>query len=404
MSTNNLTQHYLYFSFKNMISGNYTRLKILHLISGDLWAGAETMAYTLLNSLQDCDSLDLSIITLNEGKLSQKLRTRGLNVMVIDENTSSFLDIIIKIREIVGLIRPNIIHSHRYKENFLAFLVATSFRRTKLIATQHGLPEHHDQKTWPLQRLKTRTNFLILSHFFTTVAVSDEIRSTMIKQHGFSSDRIEVIHNGVTLPTPSKSKMRGGTFVIGSSGRLFPVKDYALLVEIARLIAAIGADEIIFELAGEGPERIMLEQMIARYGLQDRFILRGDLHDMDSFYRGLDLYLNTSLHEGIPMTILEALAHGIPVIAPAVGGIIEIITNGNEGFLIGTRSPEDFSAACLYMMNNPDARDRMALAARETAERAFSSKKMAEAYHQLYKRSTSDILVTDKETVLPNIH
>jgi len=108
---------------------------------------------------------------------------------------------------------------------------------------------------------------------------------------------------------------------------------------------------------------------------------------MDIFYQGLDVYLNTSVHEGIPMSILEALAHGLPVIAPAVGGIVEIIDDGTQGFLIGSRTPEDFAKKCLILKENSEERERMARAARERAEQGFSAERMAEQYHQLYCRT-----------------
>ena len=105
----------------------------------------------------------------------------------------------------------------------------------------------------------------------------------------------------------------------------------------------ISSEDVRFELAGDGPERPALEAMVQRHGLNAGFILKGHQDDMESFYRGLDIYINTSVHEGIPMTILEALAHGLPVIAPAVGGIVEIIEDGKEGFLIDGRSTGDFA-------------------------------------------------------------
>ena len=161
------------------------------------------------------------------------------------------------------------------------------------------------------------------------------------------------------------------------------------MVEIARTVAATGAEDVRFELAGDGPERPALEAMVKRHGLDAGFILKGHQDDMESFYRGLDIYINTSVHEGIPMTILEALAHGLPVIAPAVGGIVEIIEDGKEGFLIDGRSTGDFAEKCLFLKDNSQERDRMARAAREKAERAFSAEGMAERYYRLYRQMVS---------------
>jgi glycosyltransferase involved in cell wall biosynthesis len=218
------------------------------------------------------------------------------------------------------------------------------------------------------------------------VAVSEDIRNTLISHFSFTDKKVAVIHNGIHLPSStSYPESNKRTFVIGSSGRLFPVKDYPLMVEIARAVAASGTADIRFELAGDGPGRGELESLIAQYGIQSRFILRGHQDDMDTFYRELSVYINTSVHEGIPMTILEALSHGLPVLAPAVGGIGEIYTDGVEGFLIQGRDPQDFAVKCLQLYEEREMRERMSKAARERAEHAFSAEKMAEGYYGIYQ-------------------
>ena len=365
------------------------RLKIMHFISGDLWAGAETMACNLLRHLKDYDDVDISTILFNEGRLADELRASGLAVYVIDENLHSFQEIFQQICKSIKSYLPDIIHSHRYKENLLALLASRSCRGIKLISTQHGLPEYHAKIPRIIRQLKMRTNFFALSRFFITVAVSADIRNILINRFGFLNEKVEIISNGIELPPLLPDREKSGPCVIGSSGRLFPVKDYPLMIEIARAISATGAKDVRFELAGDGPELSALESLVQRYGLDTSFILKGRLDNMDTFYSGLDIYLNTSVHEGIPMTILEALSHGLPVIAPAVGGIVEIIADGKEGFLLGSRSPVDFAEKCLILKDNPVERNKMSRAARERAEQAFSAERMAGDYYRLYRRTAS---------------
>lgn len=375
-----------------MNNAKISHLKVFHFISGDLWAGAESMAFNLLSNLKGYPDLDLAIILLNEGRLAEDLREIGIKVHVIDEKLFSFWQIVRRTRAILRTSPPDLIHSHRYKENVLATLAAGFNGSIKLVATQHGLPEFADEKTTLSNRLISKANFHILSRYFTrTVAVSANVRNYLVKQHAFGEDSVESIHNGIKIPDATVSRPKAGTFVIGSSGRLSQVKDYPLMVETARAIASNCAQDVHFELAGEGPERPVIESMLHRYGLQDSFIMRGHLDDMDNFYRGIDIYLNTSIHEGIPMTILEALARGIPVIAPAVGGISEIITNGVEGFLIDSRNPEAFAEKCLLLQENEELREKMSKAARDRAERAFSAEKMAEKYYRLYRSTGSSV-------------
>lgn len=373
-----------------MKSSRHSKLKILSIISGDLWAGAENMACNLLKRLKDYDDLELSVVLLNAGRLADELNSIGVTVYVIDERQNSFLDVCRMTRKITEHTSPAIIHSHRYKENILAALTTGLSRNIKLIATQHGLPEPSGNKNSLANAFISKANFHLLSrHFTKTVAVSEDVRNFLVKQHSFQNERVVAIHNGIEIAAPNLPRTKTGLCVIGSSGRLFQVKDYPLMVEIARSIASRHAKNVRFELAGDGPDRTVLESMIQSYGLQDSFIMKGHQDDMKSFYRGIDIYLNTSIHEGIPMTILEALAQGIPVIAPAVGGIREIFTNGVEGFLIENRNPQAFAEKCLLLCENRELRDKMAKAARQRAENAFSSERMAENYHRLYHQAVT---------------
>lgn len=372
-----------------MNNSDISKLKVCHFISGDLWAGAESMAFNLLNHLRRHRDLCLEAIVLNEGRLAKQLRGIGIKVHVVDEQQHTFWEIISVIREVLRTAPPDLIHSHRYKENILAALSAGFNRRIKLIATQHGLPELSADKATRASRMISKTNFQLLAKFFTkTVAVSNDVKKALVNTYAFRDEVVEPIHNGIEIPAATFPKRQTGNFVIGSSGRLVPVKDYPLMIEIARSVS-LAASDVDFELAGEGPERPVLEDIIQHYGLQEHFILKGHLDDMGEFYQGINVYLSTSIHEGIPMTILEALARGIPVIAPAVGGINEIITDGVEGFLLKSRNPADFREKCLLLKESPELHSEMSAAARNRAVQDFSAELMAENYYRLYWRTAA---------------
>lgn len=362
-------------------------IKILHIISDDLWAGAEVMASTLLRGLCQYADVKLSVIVLNNGRLADDLRACNLNVLVLDEQQRSFPVLVRMTRNFVRSNSPHIIHSHRYKENLLAFLASIGTCNPALISTMHGLPEVFDNRPLLLARFKSKLNFYLLSSSFAkTVAVSSEISNRLLDHYGFDDVRVKVIHNGVPSQKINCNKCTSESrpyFTIGSSGRLFPVKDFPLLVEIARIITD-QEPEVRFELAGEGPVRAQLESLLKSYGLQGRFILRGHVEDMEPFYAGIDLYLNTSLHEGIPMTILEAMSRGIPVIAPRVGGIREIITSGENGFLINGRDPRIFAERCLQLYRDMQLRRVISVAAREKVVCEFTDVKMVDSYYRLY--------------------
>lgn len=359
-------------------------VRVCHIISGDLWAGAEVMAYHLMKGLKAYDDLALSAILLNEGRLAEELHKLGIMVHLVDESKTSLFHILLGIRQILSKRPPDVIHSHRYKENILAYLISKSIHGPKLIGTQHGMPEVYGGETGLKHQLITKLNFFLLSRsFHQAVAVSRDMQNAFVKQYGFDKMKVSVIHNGIDVPKISTKRYNVCPFVIGSSGRLFSVKDYPFMVEIAKAIRE-KTSRVSFNLAGDGPERPKLHTLIQQYALNGIFVLKGHLKDMSAFYQGLDLYLNTSIHEGIPMSVLEAMAHGLPVIAPKVGGFPEIIDDGVDGYLLNERDPRDFAEKCLVLHENKEMWQQMSQAARQKVVREFSMENMARQYYNLY--------------------
>lgn len=376
------------YSGENSSSGNSFilvkgMLNVCHLISGDLWAGAEVMAYNLLKGLSRLKDLSLSTIIFNEGKLAAAVRNLGIPVDLVDEGKLSFLSALKATRKIILEKQVNILHSHRYKENILGYLASSGMKQMSLISTQHGMPSWswlRDLKNVAIQR----TNFLVLSkRFQTTVAVSKDIKDRLARGYGFPGKKIVVIHNGIELPEAQLSHSGKDPFTVGSAGRLFPEKGYSLFVELAKEVVK-KKPEIRFLLAGEGPERGKIEDLIRDFGLEGNFCLLGFVDDTSAFYRELDLYVNTSLHEGIPMSVLEAMSHGLPVIAPNVGGFHEIIDEGVQGCLVLRRDPEEFADRILRLFENNELRERMSSGAKEKIAREFALDRVSQEYHQLY--------------------
>ncbi len=120
-----------------------------------------------------------------------------------------------------------------------------------------------------------------------------------------------------------------------------------MLTEIARSVCARNPN-VRFILAGDGPEMKHIKTRIDEYALGDKFKLLGNTENIGEFYASLDMYINTSIHEGIPMTVLEAMSHSLPVIAPSVGGLVEIIENSKNRF---SDRGQEYSIICVGSRN-----------------------------------------------------
>jgi glycosyltransferase involved in cell wall biosynthesis len=362
-------------------------LRVCHMISGDLWAGAEAMAFHLLQGLHRRPGIEVMAIVLNRGELSNALESAGVPTCVIDESGRSFPGIARTAARFVADRSPHVLHSHRYKENALAYVVSRALRQhVALVATQHGLPEPYTGWKKLILRLRSTANFrLLASRFAVTVAVSADIQKALVRDHGFECDDVEVIQNGVVTCFAPRRAIKAGTFKFGSAGRIVEVKDFGLMVNVAQLVCKQG-DEIQFEIAGDGPMRAELERQIRLCGLSRQFSLLGFVKDIDTFYGGLDVYLNTSIHEGTPMSVLEAMARAIPVVVGGVGGLEEIVTDGVDGFVVRDRSAEQFATRCRELYESAELRERMSRASQKTATERFSVERMVSSYVALYRR------------------
>ena len=364
-------------------------MRVCHITSGDQWAGAEVMCYRLLRGLQEYKNIEQSAILFNEGKLAEEIRMLGIPLWVIDETRMNFIRMVRNFQTIIKDIKPDILHSHRIKENIFAYLsVKSTNKDISLIATLHGMPEPILFKYKIMKHfLLSKFNYFILSRYFKfVIAVSDDMQKLLIKKYGFSEEKIKLIYNGTEIP-PDHSRAKKDTFVIGTAGRLFPIKNYTLLVDIANEIAKI-TDDIRFELAGEGPEKEHILGLIQKFNIGEVFTLKGFVDDIKTFYMGLDLYINTSWHEGLPMSILEAMAHGLPVVASNTGGLKEIVNDGVQGYLIDGHNPKLFSETCLKLYRNPELRLKMSTASRDLVVEKFNIRMMAKKYHDIYQNSS----------------
>lgn len=349
------------------------------------------MVSTLLRELRHDAGMQLIALVLNEGTLSRTLRTFDIETVVIQETTISFMSLAWKARRHFVGRSVDIIHSHGYKENILSRFLAMALGVPRLFSTIHGLPESARMQSGlqrQRQNLMTKLNHATLKHSFTgVVAVSVDIRDTLVHREGFYEDRVKVIHNGIDISQwiycPS-SPARDSRVHIGTVGRMVPVKRFDRLLEVAAEVKKHNAN-VRFSILGDGPLKAELCRNIRRLGLEDSIDLKPPTEDPIEYYHSLDVYLNTSDHEGIPLSILEAMACKKPIIAPKVGGIPEIISHGVEGYLVQGAQSVDFARYCLDLIQDKKLRLTLGENAFKTVKSRFSSTKMSIGYRKLYQ-------------------
>jgi glycosyltransferase involved in cell wall biosynthesis len=374
------------------------KIGVCHLISGDLWAGAEVQMYTVMEALRDCPEFELMAVTLNEGTLADKLREIGVRVAVFEESRLRFSQIRRNLQGFLEQNKPAILHSHRYKENILGGLAKRSGKVKYLVQTVHGMGEpFRGIKQLRSQAYSLINTYVTMRYFDRIIAVSDDIHRKLLRY--ISPDTIVTIHNAIDpdalIPTRNAESVRAEfgigkeAPVIGSVGRMVPVKRFDLFLKMARVIISSRPD-IRFLLVGDGPMRGELENLAGGLGLEENVIFTGFRHDVTDLINCLDIFALTSYHEGIPMALLEAMAMKKIVVSTAVGGIPEVIEDGVSGNLIYGNEAGELAALCLRILENRNMQLNLAMAARAQIEREFSIKTLRDRVRGLYVNLTTD--------------
>ncbi len=375
-------------------TGTHESLTVCHIFSGDLWAGAEVVIFNLLSSLGADPSLRVIALSLNEGTLTERLRAAGITTHVIPENRHALPGILLRAARLLRDHEVTIVHAHRYKENVLAWLLAKWLDIGVLVTTMHGLPEAPTSSARHARaaRVRTALDFFVLRNLFSaTVAVSDEMKRALVGRYGFHPDQVPVIRNGGRFPPASVSAApRDECFHIGTVGRLVPIKGLDLFLDVAGALKRQGRP-VRFSILGDGPMREDLGRRAADLKIEDCVEFLPPRPDPFPYYRSLDVYINTSLHEGLPMSIVEAMACGTPVVSAAVGGIPEIVSHGEHGFLVSGRDPAPFVESCLRLMRDETLRRQMGERASAVAHACWSAATMADGYRRLYADCASRI-------------
>lgn len=237
------------------------------------------------------------------------------------------------------------------------------------------------------------------------IAVSESTRRYLLDREDLPDDLVTVIPNGVDTAvfragTPEEKvaarKRLGiprGAFVIGGIGRLVEQKNFSLFLEVVSRVFSHNA-EAMAVLAGTGPLEGELMDQAARLGILDRVLFVGHVSDRPGLYHAVDALLMTSLFEGTPMVLLEAMSCALPVVATSVDGIAEVCTDEEDAFLISDFSPDSFVSPLLCLLRGVSAGNGLGGNARRTIESRYGieviTRRVEEVYENLLSGSDRD--------------
>ena len=372
-------------------------VRVLHVASGDLWAGAEVQAFTLISHLARMPRTEVAAVLMNEGTLADKLRSAGVSVFLLDERKLASPRILAAVCAILRAWRPHVVHTHREKENIIASVANRLCWNVPSVRTIHGGREDSGVTGWNgvrrgAVRALDRWCGRALQH--RVIAVTRELRARVTGD--FPAEKIVVIENGIDVEAV-KSERGIAEFKtadphathVGIAGRLVDVKRVDLFIEAAVLLLREYPERRWrFHIFGDGPKRKSLEELAMRVQLADKIMFHGHRQDIETCVGGLDALVICSDHEGMPMIALEAAVLAVPTVAHAVGGLVEVVP---KEFLVSRHDARGYGDGILRALG-ADAREIAAKGAADTTGR-FSAQWNAGRVRELYEEVLANAIV-----------
>lgn len=351
------------------------KIKVAHLISSLQIGGAENQVALLLAHL-DASRYEPHLITFKEfsGGFREMLPEHAKIHCIRYRQRNAPLSLY-RLYRILKQQRIDILHCHMYHAGVKGALVGRLASVPATIVSEHGKntwkkPIHH----WIERQLVSRWTAC-------RVAVSEDIRQIRIQEDGVPAESVKIIPNSVNTDVPVADNA-GTVRKLGALGRLVDAKDYPVLLYAVKLIRDKGLD-LSLQIAGEGEERSRLERLITELDLEESAVLVG-VQNAGAFLLEIDLFVMSSKREGVPVALLEAMAHGLPIVATRAGGIPEVLEHGREGVLCDPGDPEGLAEQIINMISDEKVRILMGLNARNKVIKHFGIQSVMSQWSDLY--------------------
>jgi glycosyltransferase involved in cell wall biosynthesis len=363
---------------------------ILHCIDSSGPGGAETVFIDLASRISKHKYRSLVVIR-GTGWVSEELRRRGMEPILLDAKGSfnwRYLGQLLKLIRSEGV---NLVQSHLLGSNVYCSL-AGLLTGTPVVATFHGSVDIADK-----ERLKWVKFALINVGADVVIAVSKQLREDIIGRTSLDASKTRVIYNGIDTSAFSRPRSRilrqkfgwpESDVVIGSLGNIRPAKGYEILLRAAAVLQQSSSRSYRFVIAGQGKGELYEELLLLRdtLGLEEKVQFLGFIDDAGDFLANIDLFLSSSISEGLPLSAIQAMAANLPLIATRCGGYEELIQDSENGWLVEVGDPGAIADAIESLAADTRLQAALGEQARRLAVETYDMKLMLEAYEEIYDR------------------
>lgn len=384
--------------------------KILYIVTQSELGGAQRHVLDLAGALNDRYSLLVAAGPDGGGALFDKLFLAGIRNIRLRHlhRKINLINDCAAFWEIGCLIfkeKPDVVHLHSSKAGLLGSLASNFFRpKTKVIYTSHGAA-FGAAFAQPAKKIFLWTEKISVPLKDKIICVSPNEKKLWLEKNVAPENKLTVINNGLDLKLIAKIlppaeareylasqnpnifnalKSQPETIkIIGTVANFYPDKGLPYLIEAAELVFKQIKQPAIFIVIGDGRERKLYEEMIKSRGLENKIILAGAVNDAIFYLKAFDIYLQPSLKEGFGYSVLEAMAANRPIIASHVGGIPEMITNKENGYLLFPRDTNALANKIIELLDSPILRQKFGEASRQKTE-GFSLDRMVAKTEEIY--------------------
>jgi L-malate glycosyltransferase len=348
--------------------------------------GTERLVIDLVQQL--APQVGFSVCCLDEaGEWGRQLKASGVSVAELGRTPGFHPSLAVRLAKLTSEWQIDVLHCHHYSPFVYGQLAAMLNPRLTVLFTEHGR-----LSGWTPSLKRRAANALLARLGARIFAVSHNLVETMAAE-GLPRRRIEVVHNGIDPGTAPGAVERAAARarlgigeaaeVVGTVARLDPVKDLETMVRALSLIRE-ARPTCKLVIIGDGVEYERLVDVTAHLGVADAVILTGHRDDARALLPAFDVYINSSLSEGVSISILEAMAACLPVVATEVGGNPEIVVNDRSGSIVPARDPLSLAAAVVRLLESRDTRRTFGQAARARVLEGFTFDRMAQTYLRAY--------------------
>ena len=359
-------------------------VRVLHTIETEDAGGAEQILLDLVRALgPDYDSV---VGVLKKGWLWSQVRSSDTPWTMLEGAGASDVRLLAQLVRLVRRQRIDLIHAHEFYMNAVCAVVSR-LTGVPLVATVHG-------RNYYPERLRRRVIYrMVVTQAAAVVSVSEDLRRFFCRATRTSLGRVRVIYNGVDPDAwrggraPEVRRSLGipaGAAVVGTVGSLYEVKGHAYLIQAARLILERRPD-VHFVLVGGGPLDGELRAQAQAQGVGEQVHLVGHREDVRQLLAAMDVFVLPSLSEGLPLALLQAMAAGKPAVVTEVGGIPEVVGNGETGFLVPPRNAEALADRVITLLESPSTAVRIGARGQRRIRERFSLQATVTAYRDVYQ-------------------